>query len=273
MSTSSAYEPYCGNPPVPGQLLDSWNLDPVLLTILACVAALYAMGVSRTRNVTRRERAAFWIGWSVATAALVSPLCSLSVALFSARVGQHMVLTVVAAPLLILGGVGQIISEVTSGKGVLWPAIRAFIKAVGNWPIGLVSFAAFLWLWHVPVLYDSTLRSNTAYWIMHLSLFGSALLLWRELLQTGAERRLIGFGTGFLTSLHMGSLGALLTFAPSSIYTSHQPTTWPWGLSALADQQLGGLIMWVPGCIVFIMAGLFSLAAVLRNTQGECKLF
>jgi len=254
---------------VPGQLLDSWNLDPALLTVLVGFAALYAMASRRTDSITRREKTVFWIGWSVLAAALISPLCSLTVALFSARVGQHMALTVVAAPLLIFGGLGRALSEAAPRAGFLWRVITVFIRAVGKRPVGLVSFAVFLWLWHVPVLYDETLRSDTVYWAMHLSLFGSALLLWRELLQRGAKQRLIGLGTGFLTSLHMGGLGALLTFAPSSLYASHQPTTWPWGLSVLADQQLGGLIMWVPGCAVFIAAGLFSMATMLRDMEGQ----
>jgi putative membrane protein len=244
---------YCGPPPAPAELAARWNLDPALLAAGAVCALLYILA-ARARGTGRAERRAFGGGLAVALLAWVSPLCALGVALFSARVAQHMVLAVVAAPLLALG----------------WPARRASLRggALRSAPAACATFAAASWLWHAPAPYDATLRSDLAYWAMHLSLLGSAVWLWRELLRPGARAQLGGIALAAATSVQMSLLGALLTFAPAPLFESHLLTTAGWGLSPLEDQQLGGLLLWVPGCSAFLLVAVGSFAVWLR-TQGE----
>ena len=178
--SAAGFMPYCGNPPVPGGL--SWNTDPVLVSSLLAVAAIYALGCRRPNAPAKRERTFFAVGWALVAAALISPLCNLSVALFSARVAQHLVLTLVAAPLIVLGGPGRAIGGMPrSGKlGMLRDKY-----AMG---IGAAAFAIAIWTWHLPGPYDATLRNNGVYWAMHISTFGSALVLWHALLHHGASR-------------------------------------------------------------------------------------
>lgn len=264
--------PYCGAAPVPSELWSSWNSDPVLLVALGALLLAYRTGLASLREAERcrihgrTEPAAFYGGWLVLALALVSPLCSLSVALFSARVAQHMLLVLVAAPLLVLGRpllvLGARPSRLTDGPVArrLW---RVCTGAAAAWML----FALFLWLWHAPGIYEKTFESDFVYWTMHLTLFGSALLLWRVLLPglapgIGALRRL---AVGFTTLLHMGLLGALITVAPRLLYTPHVLTSWSWGLAPIEDQQLGGLIMWIPGGSAFILAGLLAVAALLQG--------
>jgi Cytochrome c oxidase caa3 assembly factor (Caa3_CtaG) len=106
--------PYCGPPPSPGSLWLSWNLDPVLIGGLVAVLGLYVLGDLRLQRAGRglgaRQRAAFHSGWLITALALVSPLCALSVSLFAARVGQHMILTLLAAPLVAAGRPVQVIA-------------------------------------------------------------------------------------------------------------------------------------------------------------------
>ncbi|HEV7368103.1 cytochrome c oxidase assembly protein [Arenibaculum sp.] len=255
----TAYIPYCGSPPVPGELMGAWNLDPWLLAGLGAAMLGYGLGAARARDVGALRAGAFAVGWLLVAACLVSPLCNLTVALFSARVAQHMLLTLVAAPLVVLGRPERAFAALLGGvrigrlPGLAW--------------VGPAAFAVLLWFWHLPVPYDATLRSDGAYWAMHLSLFGAALLLWRVLLPDGAAPALVAVGAGFLTSLQMGLLGAFLTLAGGAWYESHEATSWPWGLSPLADQQLGGLIMWVPGCAVFLVAGLAGVASLLSRLE------
>src|SRR4051812_41623698 len=99
--SSSQFIPYCGEAPVPGGL--TWNFDPALIASFIALAALYWTGYRKAAILRRREHLLFLIGLLIAAAALMSPLCNLSVALFSARVTQHMVLTLVAVPLLLMG--------------------------------------------------------------------------------------------------------------------------------------------------------------------------
>lgn len=228
--------PYCGLPPLPGELLTRFNLDPLLIGALLIVGGTH---IGRARSSRIRTAA----GWTLACAAFISPLCALSVSLFSARIAQHMILVLVAAPLI--ASAQTIPTTNRRASAVLWIAAACFLIA--------------LWFWHMPVPYDATFSSTTCYWTMHLTLFGSSILLWHELLHQRHERIGAVLVVGALTSMQMGLLGAVLTFATHPLYLWHLTTTSPWGLTPLQDQQLGGVLMWVPGIGLFLWAALSSL--------------
>ncbi|CAN5658444.1 hypothetical protein BH24ACI2_BH24ACI2_05430 [soil metagenome] len=126
-----------------------------------------------------------------------------------------------------------------------------------------------LWIWHVPFLFQATLESNFVHTLQHLSFFLSALLFWQAII--ASPRGLMGYGAGvlylFTTSIHSGLLGAFLTFTTNVWYPAYEKTTASWGLTALEDQQLGGLIMWVPAGIVYIVAGLIMFAGWLTDSE------
>ena len=238
--------PYCGSPPVPGMLLDRFNLDPVLIALLLLVATIHI-----ARSADRRTRAYAALGWTFAAAALISPLCALSIALFSARVGQHMILLLVAAPLLALA--------LPQGKPRL---ARARL-----WSSCVVFFLA-LWFWHMPLPYDATFGSTAVYWAMHITLSASALLLWREILQGGGNFTADVLAAGGITSIQMGLLGTVLTMAGRPLFFPHLATTQIWGLTPLEDQQLGGVFMWVPGIALFLWAALRSLVRLQSSLES-----
>ncbi len=229
--------PICGPPPMPGAA--GWNTDPYLLAALV-------LGAAATWWLGPRGRPAGGPlgGWLLLAAALVSPLCSMSVALFSLRVTQHLVTTLGAAPLLALALVRL---RVVGAAGVALPA---------------AAFAALLWLWHLPVPYAATFAPDgIAYWQMHATLAGSAAWFWAALLRHGTRRPVAAVLAALATAIQMALLGALLTFAPRPLYPVHAPgITAPWGFTPLEDQQLGGLLMWVPGGLIFLLALGASLA-------------
>ena len=206
---------YCGPAPAPADLFSSWNFDPVALAVLV-VLALWA---ARTR-----PGAAAIV---VLAFAFLSPLCALSSALFSARVVHHVLLVAIAAPLLALSR----------------PA-KAPV-AVG---LPFLSATAALWLWHVPAAYDAALGNKALYGAMQASLFGSAWLFWRAAFSQPGGAGVIWV---FLAYLAMGMLGAILTLAPEAVYATHALAPFMWGLSPLSDQQLGGLVMWMPAGLPF----------------------
>jgi putative membrane protein len=258
---------YCGLPPLPGLLWSRWNLDPVLLLVLLAIGSAYAFRASRFTGVlSSRRQAAFYAGWLVAALALVSPLCALSVSLFAARVGQHMILALIAAPLVAAGRPVAVLAGLWSDRfGVnrrssekpAWSA--APIAASGV-------FAVLLWFWHAPVPYDATFSSSTVYWAMHLSMFAASVWLWDELEDSRPARVIVAMGAGVLSSVQMGLLGALITFAPRALYAPHALTTAVWHLTPLQDQQLGGAIMWVPGCVAFLAV---AMAMSFRAFAGS----
>lgn len=248
--------PYCGSPPVPGLLAERWNLDPVLITGLVGSALAYAIGAARA-GLGRSERALFLVGWSIVGLALVSPLCALSVALFSARVGQHMLIALVGAPLVVMGRPRVALRALIGGRD-LEPMRHPGAVASG------VVFALMLWLWHMPGPYAATFRSDAIYWLMHLTLFGSALALWSSLLAGGSES-LASLLLGIGTSIQMGLLGAILTFAGRTRFGDHVLTAPSWGYTPLQDQQLGGILMWIPGCGIFVAAACLSFHRLIRT--------
>ncbi len=223
---------YCGGPPFPEDWLLRWNFDPILLGALALCGLL----------ALRSNRPALGLGGvAVLAVAFVSPLCALSVALFSARAVHHILLVAVAAPLLALA----------------FPARRS-----SDLGVALLVATATLWLWHVPTLYDRALADSLVYWVMQLTLIGSAFWLWRALFAAPPMPATLA---AVLAMAQMGMLGALLTFAPGALYAAHAGTTLAWGIGQVADQQLAGLIMWVPGNLPYaVVTAMLGRRAWLR---------
>jgi len=246
--------PYCGAAPAPGELWHRWNLDPVLLVALAAIWGGYLL--MARKPVGGWRQGAFSVGWALTSLALISPICPLSVALFSARVGQHMFLIGVAAPLVALG----------------WPIRDSSASASRRQPIlAAGAFALALWFWHSPGPYLATFDSTSIYWLMHVTLFGSALMLWRMVL--GAwKQSLEGVAAAVaITVLQMGVLGAVITFAARPLYTPHLYSTLSWGLSPLEDQQLGGVIMWVPAGVLLAAALAGGFAEALWRSEARAQ--
>jgi putative membrane protein len=119
----------------------------------------------------------------------------------------------------------------------------------------------------MPLAYDATFASTAVYWAMHLSLFGAAVCLWRALLHHPCEGAVAALAAGTLTSIQMGLLGAIFTLSSRALFAPHFLTAGAWGLTPLSDQQLGGVLMWVPGCALFLLVGLRSMQRLWRVVE------
>lgn len=233
--------PYCGAPPNPADLWGRWNLDPALIAALVVLLGLYLVGAAREQAWRRR---CFFAGWSIGVLALVGPLCALSVSLFSARVAQHMILILSAAPLVSLGR-----PMAATLQALRLPTPRPIDRSLP----AAIGFTIALWFWHAPYPYAATFLSTPVYWTMHLTLIGAAIWLWSEILNSRASFARAGAAT--LSMIQMGFLGALITLAERAAYAPHALTTAAWSLTPLEDQQLGGAIMWAPGTALFLAVG------------------
>lgn len=221
---------YCGPPPVPDALLHSWNMDPWLLAVMGGGLALLLY-----RRGSLVSPAAALAGWLILAVAFISPLCAITNALFSARTVHHLLLVAVAAPLFALA----------FPEGGDRPRSSA---------APLLAFTGTLWFWHLPVAYSEALANTLAYWAMQFSLLASAIWLWRRLLNERSEP--FGALLGLLGAMaQMGLLGAILTFAPAAFYAEHGVAPFQYGLTPLGDQQLAGLIMWVPAMVPYFIGG------------------
>lgn len=259
----------------------AWSFDPWVAVPLALAGALYAAGTWRLARrgragggVRRRDALLFWLGWLAAVLALLSPLDALGDELFSAHMVQHEVLMLVAAPLLVLGKPLPVwlwglpatwrpaVGGATRGRvlAALWTACT---RPLAAWTI----HAVVLWVWHVPALFEAAVGDNFVHTLQHLAFMGSALLFWWAMFDPrhGLVRPAIGALYIFTTALHTSVLGALLTFSQTPWYPVYADRAPDWGLSALEDQQLGGLIMWVPGGAVYLAVTLWLLARLLAE--------
>ena len=227
---------------------------------------------------TRRDllKSLLAAGWLALVAALLSPVDALGEILFSAHMAQHELLILVAAPLMVLGrplapflwALPRDIRE-EAGRVSRSPAFAAGWRFLTAPLVVFLVHGLALWIWHLPGLYQAVLDDGFLHALQHLSFFLSAALLWWSLIHGRFGR--LGYGAAvlyvFATSMHSGILGALLTFAPRLWYPIYQARTSRWGLSPLEDQQLAGLIMWIPAGVVFILLGLGLFAAWLGEAE------
>ncbi len=230
--------PYCGPPPTPADWLGSWNLDPVLI---GAFLALGICGAWWLRGAAKARKAGFGLAAFAAAIAFISPLCALSVALFSARTVHHLVVMAILAPALALA----------------FPWRRAATMPA------FLGLSGALWAWHIPQLYSAAWDYAAVYWAMQAALILPAWVFFSALFQERSPAPILGLMT---LVAQMGLLGALLTFAPHPFYPEHLAHAPVWGLSALQDQQLAGLIMWVPGMIpLALLAGVLAWRLLRRD--------
>ena len=277
----------------------SWSFDPVVVLTLA-VAVLYAVGAHRTvtpagaRREQRLRSACFYVALIVVVVALNSPLERLSERLFWVHMIQHELLLVVAPPLLVFArpwsrlwrGLSLDVRRSLARALVLGaPArpLRGAARALGRPLPSFIAFAAVLLAWHVPSLFDATLRSTPLHVLEHFLFFSTALLLWKHAIHSPPLRAPLpeplraAYVVGAM--IVTWALAVVLALEPHALYAPYaHEVSRPGGISALADQQLAAGIMWVPGSIAFLIV-LFGqihrwlapapVAAQQRRLAGE----
>jgi putative membrane protein len=274
---------HAGRAPEPHDLWTSWTFAPAVLVALGLSVALYARGLRALwrsagtgRGIARWRAACFAGGVLAAALALLSPIDAVAAALFSVHMTQHMLLVVVAAPLLLLGdpafaSLWALDIGARRRVGFWWRDARvlpALWRALRHPPVAWTLHVGALWLWHLPTLYDSAVRNESIHVLEHATFIFTALLFWYPIVDRDRRRRpSVGVATLYLfvAGLQCTMLGALMTFARQSWYTAHWTTTAPWGLTPLEDQQIAGLIMWIPTGLVYLVALVPWVLAVLRT--------
>ena len=261
----------------------TWTLDAWIVVPLATSIVLYGIGLLRLwrraglgRGVRLWQAACFAAAWLLLVAALVAPLHWLGERLFTAHMIEHEILMAVAAPLLVVARpIGAILWALpatwrrASGAAAQLGGVAAAWRWLSDPLIATIVHGVALWMWHIPALYEAALASGRLHWLQHLSFFATALLFWWSLLRGRARER--GYGAAviylFATSLHTGFLGILLALARQPLYPVQTRTALEWGLTPLEDQQLAGLIMWVPAGLVYAAAAL-ALAGLWIARSG-----
>ena len=258
-----------------------WTFEPWVVALLIVSLALYVAGYRRLRarskrgrEVRARQLGAFVLGWLMLVAALDSPLDALSAALFSAHMVQHELMMIVAAPLLVLSRPLAVwlwafppAARHRIAAAVRTPPLRALWRTLCAPAVAWMLHAAALWAWHMPRLFEAALASSAIHTLQHASFLLSALLFWWVVFGEGTRRDQSGYAmlSLFTTMVHTGALGALLTLAPGLWYPAYIEPTSALGFDPLQDQQLGGLVMWVPGGLAYLIAALATGARWLMH--------
>jgi putative membrane protein len=262
---------------------EPWSWEPQIVLPLAILLGIYVAGAVRRGQIylLRWRHAAFFAGWLSLFLALASPIHELGEQLFSAHMLQHEIMILVSAPLIAAShpsptclwafaprgraGIGAWVHRVEQMR-----TVRFLTAPLMAWLMEAIA----LWVWHIPVLYQATLQSEWIHAAQHLSFFFTAVVFWSALYGVGRSAMSYGAGTFYVfgTAVHCSALGGLLTFSTVLWYPVYAETTARWGFTPLEDQQLGGVIMWVPSAIVFIIVALALFAIWLSESDRRLKL-
>lgn len=258
-------------------------LEPGVLIPLAIAGVWYAAGLSaitrRGLSVRKRQALLFAAGWLFLFVALASPLDAISDQLFSAHMVQHELLMIVAAPLLVLARPTAVLLSAFPGgtrrtvvRIACSPAVRRAWRTLGRPMHAWLVHGIVIWVWHAPVLFDAALENDAVHAVQHLCFLGSAMVFWWSLVY-GQRRASRGMSILYLftTAVHTGVLGALLSVSRHAWYAAYADRAAAWGLSPLADQQLAGLIMWIPASLAYLLAALLLFARWLRESEWSVE--
>lgn len=254
----------------------AWKPDAFAICTLAVSIALYGAGLWRMSrdgglaHVPRIEIAAFVCGWLVLAVALLSPIATLSDYLFSVHMTQHELLMLVAAPLI---AIGRPLAPMLFALPRRWrrPATGASragaIRFITSPLIVFAAHAVALWVWHMPVLYEAAVMNEGIHIIQHICFTATAALFWWSLIRGRYGR--LGYGAALLyifgTAVHSGGLGALLALSPVPWYPLYVARAG--AADPLVDQQVGGMLMWVPSGVVMMLFALAMFAAWLGEAE------
>ena len=268
-------------------LLLSWGWRAEVILPLILFGAVFSLGWARLFARQQRGLAAgwrlicYWLGIGVVALALMSPIDLLGTQLFTAHMIQHLLLVMIAPPLLLLAqpfpfllwglprGLRRRIGGLFSRKSAVRLWLTRLTRPLGVWLASMV----ILWGWHIPSAYEAALRSDFIHDLEHLSFFGSGMLFWWSVTAVGPRLQgQAGRGTRIVFLLVTVPVNVLLSMlialADQPLYPHYTTVPRLWGLSVLQDQMFGGAIMWVPGSMMYVVAASILLFRLFQ-TEGR----
>lgn len=259
--------------------LTAWSWDPAVLLFVATAGVLYLRGWFHSRRRQIGTALCFAVGLGSIVLALCSPIGFYDQVLFSSHMTEHLLLALGAAPLLLLGKplvplLWGLPDQERRGLGRLLRPTGMLARIGGSLvePKMAVSLYVIVFgVWHLPALYDLAQGATLVHYTEHALFFGTALAFWWPVIHPhGGPRRLAKIAAVLYFAVPMVEgtlLGGLLAFANSPLYATYADAPRVTGLSAVDDQQLAGLIMWIPGGFVYAAAVLTLLASLLREEE------
>jgi putative membrane protein len=258
----------------------AWTFDPWIVTPLVTVGAMYLIGAIALRRGHQTswswQRLAYVVSWLSLAGALVSPLHWLGERLFSFHMIEHEIIMAISAPLIVLSRpVGTLLwslprrFRIKAGRVMRLAAVREAWNWLTTGSTATLLHAIAIWAWHAPALFDAAVTDVVIHRLQHLSFFLTAVLFWWSVFR----RSEIGPAAWqvFVTMLHTSALGALMALTPRVLYVAQTATASAWGLTPLEDQQLAGIIMWVPAGTIYAGIALALIAMWIRRSGEKAR--
>ena len=267
--------------------LTKWELSPYVLIPLAAILGAYLVGSWRLSSRTKYPTATgardllYFGGFAALLVALVSPIGVYARDLFFMDMVQHLLLMMVAAPLLLWAspmanilwafpqGVRHWLGGTVNRSGVLRRILQGATVPIIAWLI----FVVTIWVWHAPATYNAALASEGVHTLEHLTMFGAAVVFWWPVIGPAPIRSYLPhplrFLYLFLALFQNIILGAILTFGDAPVYSHYENAPAHWGIDSAFDQQLGGILMWIPGAMMYFTAMAILFFAWLEQEERQ----
>jgi cytochrome c oxidase assembly factor CtaG len=256
----------------------SWTFDPLVTLPLGLLLIVFLVGRARLARKSKIDRPRAWLflgGWAVLDLSLVSPLHEAGEQSFAMHMIEHELIMLVGTLLLAASSAGGILAwglpsplRLALGGGWKAPLARLWKRATEPVTATIVQ-AVVMWLWHAPLLFDRALESDVWHAAQHLSFVAASLLFWIAMLSPRRGGYLLSAGCLFVTTLVEGALGALMALSQSPWYADYAAMGLSGiGLDPTTDQQLAGLIMWIPGGVLHGAAALLLLYRWLKTSEA-----
>jgi putative membrane protein len=266
-----------------GDIGTTWTFDAWVIVPLLLSGGLYALGTVRLwrragvgRGIRGWQVTCYAAGWLSLAGALVSPLHRLGEHLFTAHMAEHEIVMACAAPLLAFArpvgaflwalppAMRQRLGQASRSRWLRTP----WLAATSPLP-ATVFHGAVIWLWHAPPLFEAAVENITVHRLQHLTFLGSALVFWWALARR-ADRGEASMHL-FVTMAHTTLLGVLLALSPRVLFVRQTVEAARWGLTPLEDQQLAGLVMWVPAGAIYAGAAMAFAALWVRRSGSHWR--
>ncbi|MFU8817347.1 MAG: cytochrome c oxidase assembly protein [Pseudomonadales bacterium] len=260
----------------PDAVWQAWSLAPVVVIPLLALLLGYRRGHRALRRqhpqrVIELRRCRDWFvgGWLLLAVALISPLCRLSATLVAAHMVQLMLLVVAATALLALGRTGQVLAAAMPRRWLTAPLALHVLGKSRSSALGLLTlgYGGLIWLWHAPPVYTAIQTVALWHWLAFATLITVSTWFWARIIAAHRDHAGAALAALLTTMMHTGLLGALLTFSSRPLYPVLAEGARAWQLQPIHDQQLAGLIMWVGGGTLYLLAALALCAMWLRDRE------
>ncbi len=270
--------------------LQYWESDPFVLLSLLIFGLFYFTGRlklesrSRRRVVRNSSTLAFCGGLLALVLALLSPISVYAEDLFFIHMLQHILLVMVAAPLLLLAnpmktliwafpkGIRKSIGNRLKSHGLIRRILSLSVMPLFAWFV----FVVCIWLWHSPSAYNAALENEAVHVLEHMTIFVASVILWWSVIGPAPIRTYLPYPLRclyILAALVQNTiLGAMLTFAEAPLYSYYANSPTHWGITTDYDQQLGGIIMWIPGGMMYLAALIILFFMWIKREDSRVKI-